>query len=446
MTTPLQRERRERRLSAQAAAVDRQRAEAEQRRLDEEAAREARIAERSQRGAGLSMDEIVARNRQARQASAANYRAPQPDTGLTPEEVASFGEWESPRSQQDGELQFAGMADPDAERDRLTQFIANMMEAMEDSPEASTPAGRAAAGDAVSRAFSNVQADLRATMGGLNERRQEMARQMDEKISEAQERYESMARDVQSREGREALIQGVAKAAAGLFGLATGLDMSGVEFSQRDWQREYDRLLKRHEGDLGRIERGSDREAREVDRAEDRALSTAAMEQREIEQQARRQLDERRQDFAEEAKAMDVVLAQAGLQQREDQFNYKMGLATRDAEQKEAEAQQQRIKQRYSKFLDEWHKIENSRGSSVLKRRQLAARLMAEGFSQEEAENIALRSERGRAGGVLSYVQNHIVEDETGNNPLDQTVPVPLTDGRTIEMTMREYLHLRESN
>ena len=74
----------------------------------------------------------------------------------------------------------------------------------------------------------------------LAEQRNLVTQEFLNEIAAAKEAYNQTKEDVAQRRIWEAITMGLAKIATGLYGQATGLDLSGVEFEPSDWQSELD--------------------------------------------------------------------------------------------------------------------------------------------------------------------------------------------------------------
>lgn len=101
------------------------------------------------------------------------------------------------------------------------------------------------------------------------------AKKWEDKIAEIRQRARAKASEIQSAELAEKLGHALSKMFAAMYGLRTGLDMSGVKFDKTDWDRRMNTAMSFIDEELGAAKAG--RAAAEKAASEERAQARQAL-------------------------------------------------------------------------------------------------------------------------------------------------------------------------
>jgi len=184
--------------------------------------------------------------------------------------------------------------------------------------------------------------------GRLNEARKKVQAefkplytQLEKKIDQAESNMEKREAAIDKKELIQELSHAVAQIGAAMHGLKTGTDMSGLEFTKKDFDKERDRVLKRFRDKVADIA-AQRREAKSQEAAAGRDVMTVAgMEQRSKESQKDRDL-QRELAGAKAKGANQKALASLSKDQREKAMKVLDKIrvtSTQDNSDKEAKAE-----------------------------------------------------------------------------------------------------------
>lgn len=99
--------------------------------------------------------------------------------------------------------------------------------------------------DRINSAYSRVTKDVKQ----LNALAQELDSKFTQDLAKANETYRNASGNLESRKLYETLIQGAAHIIAGVVGMNSGLDLSGLKFDKNNWDAEASRLQTQLESD-----------------------------------------------------------------------------------------------------------------------------------------------------------------------------------------------------
>ena len=94
------------------------------------------------------------------------------------------------------------------------------------------------------------------------------------KLNEAKEAWEAREAQIEDRETMETMVHALTQLIGAAYGMRTGLNVSGIPFRKRDWEKKMDRNLSRWREESGQIK--DMRAAEEAQLADERRAQTAA--------------------------------------------------------------------------------------------------------------------------------------------------------------------------